>query len=250
MKRPRHVAWLILLLTMPLFSGCVYWRLNQFRNQLSAFPDFFRIEERDYPTLVAVRPILRPDDLGWLSGLAASSTETRDGRVVETYHFVKQYGQTGDDEQGRFDLIVPLFFNEQDRLAEIQSPARFAPILTEENFAEVFGPMGGGIIERSRHATGWTWEEHRVNIPVRAEIEEFFGIPFAARAHEEGTAYTYVFQLRGNHAVWNPSGWDLHLYFIFEPEEERVIYTHTYLGRLAIEVNLRETQNLVDISRL
>ncbi len=85
--------------------------------------------------------------------------------------------------------------------------------------------MKEGSLERMQHATGWLWEEHRVNIPVKEEIMEWFGVPYAVETVEEGQAFIYVYQLKGNEARWNPTDWDLYARFVFEPEEERVIFT-------------------------
>ena len=246
----RPALWALLGCLMLSTAGCVYWRLNQFRNQMSAFPDYYRIEQRDLPTVLALQPVLQPDDLGWLSGLPASSTESHEGRVVEIYHYVKQYRDPAMDENGAFDMIIPAHFNERGRLEAFQFPLRFASILTEENFDEVFRPMRDGHVGRGEHSTGWVWEEHRVNIPVRVDIEFFFGEPYAMVESDEGLVYVYAYRLKGNDTEWNPTGWDAYARFIFEPEEERVIYAKSYMGRLSVTVDLRAPQNVVEIRRL
>lgn len=249
----RRLAWGLLLSTMLLLnSGCVYWRLNQFRKQLSDFPSHFRIEERERPTIVALQPVLRPDDLGWLSGLAASDTVEQDGRVTEIYAYVKQYDDSAHDEKGAYDLEVRLLYNDEERLEAVQVPNQFASIVNEKNFDEVFRPMADGYIERMRHATGWLWEEHRVNIPVRDDIEYFFGVPTTVAEADEGLTYTYAYRLQGSttETEWNPTGWDAYVSFVFEPEAERVIYTESYNGRMQIIVDLHAEKNAVEIKRL
>lgn len=231
-------------------SGCVYWRLHQFRNQLSAFPGYFEIQEGDVPVIVSLRPVLQPDDLGWLSGLAASETVREDKRVIELYRYRKQYADAAHDEEGAYDLLIQVDFNAQDRMHALHAPARFAPILTEDNFNEVFAPMKDGTIERAKHATGWVWEEHRVNIPTREEIRDFFGTPYTVAEPEEGLTYTFAYLLEGNETRWNPSDWDIWIRFVFEPDEERVVYSETYVGRLHLMVDLRAEKNVVEIQRL
>ena len=232
-----------------LNTGCVYWRLNQFRHQLSSFPENFQIEEGELPAIVAVKPILRPDDFGWLSGLAASDTVVRDEQTTELYLYRKQYRDPADDEDGAYDKRVAFLYNEDQRMHTIEAPARFAPLLTEENFDVVFRPMKEGRVDRGRHATGWFWEEHRVNIPVREDILHFFGVPYAVEERAEGLTYTYAYRVEGNEEEWNPTGWDVYVRFVFEPEEEQVIYTEAYKGRLHIQVDLRAKENLVEIRR-
>lgn len=231
-------------------SGCVYWRLHQFRNQMSAFPDYYRIEERDLPTIVALKPILQPDDLGWLTGMPASETINAKGKTTEIYHGVKQYADPAMDEGGAYDLVVPVHFNKDGRLYEFQAPARFAPFLTEENFDEVFRPMKDGTIERLQHATGWLWEEHRVNIPVKYEIIDLFGVPYAEEEGEDGLTFIYAYQVKGNDVRWNDTGWDIYFRFLFEPDEQRVVYSESYMGRLRVLVDLRAEKNFVEIKRL
>lgn len=231
-------------------SGCVYWRLNQFRNQLSAFPEYFEIQEGNAPQIIARRPVLRPDDLGWLSGLAASETIEVDDQVVEKYRYRKQYQDPADDESAEYDLLLTLRFNQQGRVEAFEAPPQFASILTEENFDEVFRPMKDGTIKRDRHATGWWWEEHRVNIPLREDIVYFFGVPSYTEPTESGESYHYAYFLDGNDERWNPSGWDAYTRFLFDPESDQVVFSETFKGRLHIIVDLREKQNLVQIERL
>lgn len=233
-----------------LSSGCVYWRLNQFRNQLSAFPDYFRIEEGERPRIVALRPTLKPDDLGWLSGLAASEFAQGEGRDTEIYRYVKQYRDPADDEAGAYDMVLFLHFNRNGRVEAFEAPSQFASILTEKNFDEVFGPMKNGAIERDRHATGWWWEGHRVNIPLREEIVYFFGVPSFTEDSPYGLSYHYAYLLEGNELRWNPSGWDSYTRFIFCPEEDQVIFSETFKGRLHVVVDLRAERNSVLIERL
>ncbi len=231
-------------------SGCVYWRLNQFRNHLSAFPDHFRVEESDLPRIVALRPVLKPDDLGWLSGLAASETIESNGDKVERYHYRKQYMDAADDEAGAYDMLLSLYFNERGRAEVFEAPAQFASILTEENFDHVFGPMKDGMIERDRHATGWWWEQQRLNIPNREDIRFFFGVPSYTEPGETLSSYHYAYVLDGNEQRWNPTEWDAYTRFIFDPETEQVLFSETFKGRLHIVVDLRGERNLVQIERL
>ena len=240
----------LLLAVLLLGNGCVYWRLNQFRHQLSAFPDHFQIEEGELPRIVALRPILRPDDLGWLSGLEASEFIQEAGREIEIYRYVKQYMDGAEDEQGAYDMVLSLHFNDRGRVEAFEAPAQFASILTEENFDEVFRPMKDGTIERDRHATGWWWEEHRVNIPLREDIVYFFGQPSYVKDSPYGVTYHYAYFLEGNERRWNPSGWDAYTRFIFDPEDEQVVFSETFKGRLHIIVDLRAERNLVQIERL
>ncbi len=233
-----------------LNTGCVFWRLNQFRAQLSSFSENFRIEDRDVPTIVALNPMLKPDDLGWLSGLAASETVQRDGLTTEYYRYIKQMHPDDTAEPGDYDLIIPLHFNADDRLIEIQAQERFGAILTEQNFDEVFGPMMDGTVERARQATGWSWEQHRVNIPTRTDIEYFFGHPTETEAVDGGPKYIYGYLLEGNDERWNPTGFDVYAEFLFDPEDDQVVYSESYKGRLHIIVDLREETKQVQIRRL
>jgi hypothetical protein len=239
-----------LLLLMLTCNGCVYWRLNQFRMQLSDFGEHFRIVEDAVPVIISLNPVLKPDDLGWLSGLPASETRVEDGRTTEIYHYIKQYENPADDEEGTYDLVFPIRFSSADRLAEVQVPARFSSVLSEKNFDAVFGPMKDGTIEHAEQRTGWWWDQHKVNIPNRTDILFFFGRPTATISAPAGAAYVYRYQLRGHDQQWNPTGAHVFLRFVFEPEEERVIQFEAYKGKLHVTVDLRAERNLAEIKRL
>ncbi len=246
------LSLLAVMLFLPL-TGCVYWRLNQFRRQLSAFPDFFHIKEGTQPTVVARQPVLRPDDLGWLSGLAASEFQEANGRAREIYQYIKQPPDPGTPgEPAPFDIVIDLVFNAQQRLEEVELPLRFAPVITSENFEEVFRPMKDGRLAHADHATDWFWEEHRVQIPVRGDIEHFLGPPRTSEQVDGAWVYHYGYLLAGNTQRWNPTEWDLAIQFQFGPEEEeeKVVYAEVFMGRIQVQVDLRGKQNRVQIKRL
>ena len=247
--------YLLLLLGALLIStqtGCVYWRLHQFRNQLSSFPDNFRIEERIQPTLVALNPILIQDDLGWLTGLPACEIVTEDGNAVEWYRGIKQYDTASDEESGAFDMVVPFRFNAAGRLFEIVAPKRFDVILTEENFDIVFATMKDGSIERISHSTDWVWPADLINVPTRTDMEVFFGVPTRQEHDEAGrVVYHYGFLLEGYSGKrWNPTEWDIALRIAFDPETDQIQESLSYIGRLSIEVRLQADRNTVRIKRL
>ena len=230
--------------------GCVYGRLNRFRNQLSAFPDHFRVETGERPTVRALSPVLRFDDWGWLTGLPASETVKDGENSSEIYRFGKQAGKDPDERPGEFDLILILQFNARGRLELFQAPARFATILTEENFDKVFRPMKDGSVDSARRATGWTWEDHQVNIPSRADILHFFGKPSETENGSDGTVYRYAYRLEGGERQWNPTGWDAYAAFTFDPETDQVINVKAYKGRMRISVDMRGNENVAEIERL
>lgn len=237
-----------ILVTMP---GCVFWRLNQFRQQLGQFPEYFLVEEGEAATLItAQQPVLRPDDLGWLTGLAADPRVGPVGETIEAYHYIKQYLDADQNEAGAYDLLFELRYNADDRLEGIGVEAPFASLLTMDNFNEVFQPMKHSTDERRQQTTGWSWDDHRVTIPDRTDIKHFFGIPYTVENESDTVAYTYVYLLDEAAPQWNPTPGDVHLRFVFSPEDERVIFTEAYKGRIFLRVDLRPERNQVAIKRL
>lgn len=249
--RPRAGLMALLCLGVLLTSpGCVYWRLNQFRHQMVDFPSHFTIEEGAEAVITARKPVLQPDDLGWLTGLSAGQRTDEDQRVEEVYHYIKQYADPDQDEGGAYDLLFRLSYNDDGRLETIRVAAPFATLLTEDNFTEVFRSMKEGTDERWRQSTGWSWDEHRVTIPVRADIVDLFGTPYAVESSTDTLAYEYNYLLADNERRWNPTAGDVHIRFVFEPEEERVVFAESYKGRIFMQVDLRAERNQVELKRL
>ncbi len=237
-----------ILFTTP---GCVFWRLNQFRNQLTDFPAHFEVDEgQDTAVITAYKPLLRPDDMGWLTGLAATQTAGPTGGMIETYHYIKQYPEGHDDEASAYDWLFRLYYNDDDRLETIRIDALFAALLTTDNFTEVLQPMKTGTDAHRQQTTGWWWDDHRVNIPNRTDIQHFFGTPYSVDTSSGQLAYVYIYHLENHDRQWNPTPGDVYLRFEFSPEDEEVVFTEAYKGRIFLKVDLRAERNQVELKRL
>ncbi len=249
MKTRRIIFILAMAGMLTLQTGCVYWRLYQFRNQLSSFPEHFRIEDRDQPALIALNPILMPDDPGWLMGLEPSRIDEHDAERLHVYHFIKMHAENFDEESD-YDIVLATRFID-DRLTVVEIPRRFEEVLTEEIFVEVFGPMRDGTIERRQHGTGWTWEEHKVLIPDKNDMQRYLGQPFHVERGFDNVVMTYLYRLKhSEQEAGNPKKSDLWMRITFGGEEQRVVQFQSYLGRLSVFVDLSGDVNEVKIRRL
>jgi len=231
------------LIILPL-TGCVYWRLNQFRNQLSNFPTHYKVETRELPTIIALNPVLMQDDPGWLTGLNPS----RASATNAVYLFRKEAPE--GEEQGLYDLSLQAIY-EDGRMSAFQFPKRFEKVMTAEVFDEAFRGMSDGALERMQQATGWMWEENVIHIPRYSNVVYYLGRPSSVVEQDNVIqSATYQYRLEGTNSLWNPTGWDLSMHFLFEPEALQVIRTETYMGRLRIRVVLEPKRNHVEIKRL
>lgn len=249
MNNRRFIPMLVLAALLLTSTGCVYWRLHQFRNQLSSFPDNFRIEHGDPSALIALNPILMPDDPGWLMGLDPSHVEEHEDERLQVYHFEKVRTETMDEE-GDFDIVMATRFKES-RLTVFEVPHRFEDMLTEEIFTEVFGSMRDGSIERRQQGTGWTWEEHKVLIPSKNDIFRYLGQPQAVDHGIDNTVMTYIYRLKNSETkAGNPLNIDLWMRITTGGDEHRVVRFESYVGRLSILVDFTGPKNEVKIRRL
>jgi hypothetical protein len=234
-----------------LNSGCVFWRLHVLRNQLSDFPAHFRIEAQSQPALIALDPVLLPDDLGWLTGLPASDVVGVGADQVTWFRYQKQYVDPADDEGGAFDIVVPVYADAEGRVRQLRAPERFAPIFSERNFDAVFGSLNQGEIERLSFSTEWQWPDDDMNYPERHEVHTFLGVPSLATQTATGWVDEYRFLIAGYRGRrWNPTPWDLFITCSYDPESGEVIESTAYVGRLAIQVDLRQAVNRGRIQRL
>lgn len=234
---------LTLLLLTP---GCVYWRLYQFRSQMSSFPDYYRIETNGPPTIVASKPVLQPDDLGWLTGLEPTEkTQHDDGSTLLHYRFVTQSPTGGSPD---YDVELQVLARD-NRLIWFQFPERFAPVLTEKNFESVFREMERGRLERAQNATDWSWAENEFKVPRREDVLLFWGEPYSEVHAEETFALTYAYRLKGSTNPQNTTGWEMFMRYEFNKESGFVQASDIYLGRLRVRVVLMPGNNSVNIKR-
>ena len=234
---------LILLLTM---SGCVYWRLYTFRAHLSHFLTYFQVETiDDRPAITALQPVLRSSDLRWLTGLTPSAVEEKDEGTVSQYRFVGQ--TTWQDAEFNIDALVHY---QKDRLTAFLFPPRFAQLITEENFIDVFGEMEQGRVDRFEQATDWSWAERAVHIPKRSDVLRYLGPTSFVASSNESFVLTYRYQLVGMTESLNPTGSAIFMQYEFEPTEERLVAADVYLGRLRISATFQPEKNTMKIKRL
>jgi hypothetical protein len=213
---------------------------------MSSFPDYYRIETNALPTIVALKPVLQPDDLGWLTGVEASErTTAKDGATLLRYRFVTQSPAGGNPD---YDIELLIHYRD-NRLVWFQFPERFAPVLTEKNFDEVFREMDRGRLERAQHATDWNWEVNTIKIPKRADMIHFLGEPHSELRTEDSLVLTYAYRLQGSTSPQNPTGWELYMHYEFDLETGLVNFSDVYLGRLRISVSLAPGDNSVKIKR-
>lgn len=228
-------------------TGCVYWRLHQFRNQLTAFTDHFRVQEGDSPALIAFKPILYPEDVEWLIGLKPTRVVAEGpDRVRHIYHMDKRLARKHRDDPIR-EIVFSIVY-EDNRLKEYHFPKSFETFLTEANFIDIFKPMDKAAIKKGENATQWSWEETDLVIPGREDIKHHLGEPFVTEDLDGGVVMRYAYTLRGSD---HPRAGAEHFWLEFttDSDEGQVIKAESMMGTLHTVIDLSKLPRELKLRR-
>jgi hypothetical protein len=194
-QRPRTRAWLavgVAALAL-LFSGCVYLRLLEVKQQLGKFDEFFGLQTEDGLALICHTPVLRTSDVRWI-GLGPEKVRRLGHAEQWTVRWVKQLPPTVK-ESLEFDIVLEMSFAD-DRLSRVAIPERYFAIMPKAFLVGVIKSLGHGKISKSNKeiAAAVSAAEIAAARPKLPSIDKLLGVPSEERV--EGTTtivrYRYV----------------------------------------------------------
>lgn len=193
----KTVKNIFLISCLLALTGCVYLRLYDLKGQLTSFDENFAIEHREgIPTLLFKDPVMKADDVVWMTGL--EPTEVKQSGDTEVRTFVFNLVRFADAKPGPYDELVFTMEFVKNRLTAMAFPPQFKEFLTPDIFAEMFEPIANADIRKDQKQTEWSWREMYIEIPSYSRLVHFLGMPSVELASDELLKMTYAYDLEGH----------------------------------------------------
>lgn len=194
MRLWRRIIPVLLVLSLVLLSGCVYWRLLQFKNQFKSFHEHFEFKsDGDYGLLIH-DPVLDVADVDWLFGAAPSWPSSPDpGDSWRAYEFEK----LGNGALDVSVLSYRLRFRDQ-MLVEVRFPSEFRRLYPEGTLETILASLGDADVDKSSRTSksNLTRQRFRSLLPSRDQVRRVLGEPSELDGSGEAETWVYRYQLR------------------------------------------------------
>lgn len=211
-----------------LGSGCVYWRLHQFREQLGAFARYGDVEHAPGPIIHFHKPVLKPEDIPWLIG----REPTRKEHGLWSYDFQKREAIKPEPDHDRV-LSVALGLD-NGRIDRIILPPRFNGVVNENMLSRVLAGMDKAAVSRQNQTAGWILDPEIVDITPR-QIRDMFGAPVRTEDTAIHRVWIYEFDLCESASPGaEPDGFAL---FVLNHRTDLIEQAHLRTGHLHVWVS-------------
>lgn len=216
-------------------TGCIYFRLYQFRRQLADFDAHCAYRQDPGPVVTFHDPVLRPADVEWLMGLPVTEIRIDEaGRPRHVFRFRKCPGTHGGATQPE-DLELVLVEHD-GRVAEVRLPARLNVLMSRERLARAFRGADRGTLDRAERRTGWVLDD-RLALPVLDDLLAGLGLPCSRDTTGASDVLTYRYAVDQPQPVDPPAEEaDAEGVFIYDPIRKRIRRSWVRVGRLVVEV--------------
>jgi hypothetical protein len=230
------LAALLVTLVM-LLSSCFYLRLQQVKNQLARFDQYYEIKEGRRFSITAKEPVLLPDDVVRIMKTPPSRSRHNEPDLVFDYTLQKQY-PAGDLEAKNYDITVTFVF-ENDKLANTLIDQRFFAVIPKQLFITIVKAFGNAKVDiGKRHISAWSADTGEIHIPDVNEIIQLLGKPYS----RDGRVHTYKY-LRKLPPQFEPNEPDLlDAFFTFDDKDNLIKCKSEFLGAL-MEVDFSPLYN-------
>jgi hypothetical protein len=169
-------------------SGCFYLRLQQVREQLACFEQYYEIEEGKYYSLIAKKPVLLSSDIIRLMRCPPSQIDGNEPNFVFDYILEKQY-PPDINEIGNYSVKVTFLF-ENDKLVNTLIDRRFFDAISKKTFISVVKAFGNSKVDIGKQSvSAMTGKTDQINVPDANEILRLLGKPYS----KDGQSYTYKY---------------------------------------------------------
>lgn len=179
-----------------LFSGCIYLRLLELKNQLADFERYFATDLRDGVKITCRTPVFLDKDMAFFH--LAPESRQRVG-VAERWHFrwLKD-GAAPDANPGSDEFAMDLIFVDH-RLTRVILPERLFAFVPKHFFLTVVRAFGGAQIDREhRTARAWVHEDLGPDKipppPTGSELRAQLGAPVETRETPAGLIWRYSYK--------------------------------------------------------
>ncbi len=218
-KTKSTIAYIGIFLVMLTLSGCIFFRMLSFKDQLNDFETNFDLNDERGLTLVFKNPVLLSDDVIWLMKGSPGSVEFEDEGELWTYVFQKQH-TTSQEEGSTYDIPI-LIIMEDDKVVEITFPERFLKNLSIPLLKEMLSSMGNADVSKlGRSASSKYSGKDTSEIPTTDNVQETLGVPYETQVIEENTKLTYLYYLEDARGDASEDNLNLELWFVASSDDK------------------------------
>ena len=202
------------------------------KQQVSRFAEHFTVTFDPGAVIQFNEPILKPEDMTWLTGLAPT------GKAPWEWEFAFLLRRDEcDGERGPRDRIPVKMGVRAGRITFFQLPEAFNVILTPELLQEVFAGADQAPVNRDKLTMGWILPT-TLTIPTPGEIRAMFGEPGRISDTDMHSVWTYEYDVE---RVPEPESKrtgepDASAMFVFNRNGEWIEQAHLGMGILHIRV--------------
>jgi hypothetical protein len=172
MKCIRRVIPVLLVIGVAASSGCVYWRLFKFKQQLKDFNEHFEFRSNGAYSLVIKEPLVTGGDFDKLMDVEPTRREEEPDGTWRVYEFEKQ------PPDGSEALIYRFGFD-SDKLTLIVFPDQFTKLYPADALAEFLRSLGEAEVEKKeRSAHSRAYRRHLLEqLPDSTRVLDVLGEP-------------------------------------------------------------------------
>ena len=189
----RRTFLLLLVILVAASSGCVYWRLLQFKRQLGDFSEHFEFRGEERYGLVAVHPVLTGSDFDGLMEVEPTGLLRDERGLWRIYEFEKHPADGGE-------VLAYDFLFVEDMLVEILFPRQFSELYPGDSLAEFLRALGGAdVAKREKSARSDSFDAKYIDALPRRELTlRVLGEPSEppGTCEDGGEFLTYRYRIR------------------------------------------------------
>ncbi|MEW6665694.1 MAG: hypothetical protein AB1512_10810 [Thermodesulfobacteriota bacterium] len=238
----RFVAWFLLSALVIPIAGCVYLRLLEVKRQLADFEKYCSLENRDALVVIFHKPVLLKDDILLLARRGPTLAEDGPKKSLWQYHFVKQYLPHQEEEKGRYDVPVRLFF-EENKMYGGTLPEAFYHLMPRAFLIEAIRAIGRSRVNPvKRHAKGEFYESRvklETPLPKKQDFLRLLGRPYSEEDKEGTSTLTFVYRLQRGKLDRKPQT-DAWARLTFLKGEENLTQIEAKFAGLGLSLSLRK----------
>ncbi len=186
--RSKSVILNLLLVSILFLAGCFYLRLQQVRDQLARFEQYYEIKEGEYYSIIAQQPVLLSSDIIRLMRCPPSRTDGNEPNFVFVYILEKQY-PPDVNEHLNFSVKVTFIF-ENDKLVNTLVDRRFFDAISKKTFIEILKYFGSSRVDVGKQSVSAVADKTTpLKVPDANEILSILGKPYS----KDGQSYIYKY---------------------------------------------------------
>jgi len=212
MKLSRIIILFLCAAAMVFVSGCYYLRLQEVKNQLADFDNYYILEESGQLSISAKMPILYPDDIVRIVNSEPTAKEQTKSELYYDYVLEKQY-QSAKNEQGDYNIKLRFLFA-RGKLNKILIDERLFAIIPKNVIIALVRSFGSAKIDVKNLRFSLSVNVDKIHLPDANEVVASLGKPYS----QKDNTYAYNYLRKSLNAKNNDNGKLASAEFVFNKD--------------------------------